>query len=110
VVPELDGLGGARLCARGLLALGEPVVAQGALLGDPGLAVRPSAIAVQCFCLRSALAGGGGAVRAPLDHPERAGGHTAAAPIAHVVLDHHRTELGAETRPQGPNVQAAYEE
>src|SRR5699024_8549242 len=61
VVPELDGLGGARLCARGLLALGEPVVAQGALLGDPGLAVRPSAIAVQCFCLRRALAGGGGA-------------------------------------------------
>src|SRR5699024_3859031 len=69
-VAELDRRRRAGLGTRGGLPVGEPVVAQRAFLGDaPAL-------------LGTALAGGGGAIGAAIDHAEGAGRHAHPAAVA----------------------------
>src|SRR5213595_3056817 len=80
--PELDRVGGTGLGARRLEAHLEPVVAQGALLGRARH-------------------------RVDVDHAERARGNAGPAPVAHVGLDHHRVELGADDRAGGAHLQAS---
>src|SRR5205807_4948005 len=80
--PELDRVGGAGLGARRLESHLEPVVAQRALLGRAGH-------------------------RVDVDHAERARGDAGPAAVAHVGLDDHGVELGADDRPGGAHLQAA---
>src|SRR5437868_4248279 len=80
--PELDRVGGTGLGARRLEPHLEPVVAQGALLGRARH-------------------------RIDVDHAERARGDAGPAPVAHVGLDHHRVELGADDRAGGAHLQAS---
>jgi hypothetical protein len=70
-LPELDRLGRAGVRAGRFQVVPEPVVAERAL-------PRPAV------------------VLAPVDDPERAGGHAVPAAVADVRLDHDRAELGAE--------------
>src|SRR5699024_4924963 len=92
---ELDRRRRAGLGTRGGLPVGEPVVAQRAFLGDaPAL-------------LGTALAGGGGAIGAAIDHAEGAGRHAHPAAVADVVLDDDGAEFRAEQRPGGAYVEAA---
>ena len=84
---ELDRLGRARLRARGLEAVLQPVVAERALPGR-ALAVRASDLAA-------------------VDHAERARGDAVAAAVADVLLHDDGAELGAEERAGRADVEAA---
>src|SRR5690606_3352454 len=86
-VAVLDRLRGARLRAGRCLAVGEPVVAEGALLGDTDLRVALRALAA-------------------VDDTVRAGGHAVSATVADVVLHDHRAELAAEQRAGRAHVEA----
>src|SRR3954468_7828887 len=79
---ELDRVRRARLRARGLEPVLEPVVTQRALRGPP-------------------------VVRVAVDHPERTGGHAVAAAVADVRLHDHGLELGADQRARRARVEAA---
>src|SRR5262249_20322509 len=79
---ELDRLRRARLRAGRLHAVLQPVVTEGALLGDV-------------------------VDRVDLDHPERAGRDAVAAAVADVRRDHDRVELGPDDRAGRADLEAA---
>ena len=82
MLAELDRVGGARLRARRLHVVEEPVVAEGAL-PDPAI------------------------VLALVQDAERTGDDAVAASVADVLLHHDRAELGPEERPGRAHVKAA---
>ena len=92
-VAELDRLGGAGLGAGRRLVVEQPVVAEGALLGDARVLDRRNVLVLALL------------PDPAVDDAEGAAGHAVAAPVADVVLHHHGAELGAEQRTGRADVQ-----